>query len=80
MRDEQSKFLASIEPAVDEVSNSGQDVNRSDIGDDSEESAQVACSLCHDPNSKDPISFLILLQVSRVFAASSVSSGFLFVE
>ncbi|KAF5471656.1 hypothetical protein F2P56_008431 [Juglans regia] len=66
MRVEQSKFLASIDPAVDEGSNSGRDVNRSDVGDDSEESAQVACSLCHDPNSKNPISFLIHLQKSRL--------------
>lgn len=80
MRAEQSKFLASIDSAVDEGSNSGLDVNRSDVGDDSEESAQVVCSLCHDPNSKNPISFLIHLQVSRVFAVISVSSRFFVVE
>ncbi|KAM3736727.1 hypothetical protein ACB098_09G002400 [Castanea mollissima] len=66
MRAEQSKFLASIDPAVDESSKSGQELSSSDVRDDSDESAQVVCSLCHDPNSKNPISFLILLQKSRL--------------
>lgn len=67
MRAEQSKFLASVDSAVDEGSKSGQEVvSSSDVGDDSDESAQVVCSLCHDPNSKNPISYLILLQKSRL--------------
>ncbi|XP_059463127.1 E3 ubiquitin-protein ligase PRT6 isoform X2 [Corylus avellana] len=66
MRAEQSKFLASMDSAVDESSKSGQVVNSSDVGDDSEQTAEVVCSLCHDPNSKDPMSFLILLQKSRL--------------
>jgi hypothetical protein len=65
MRAEQSKFLASIDSAVDEGPKSGQGVSSSDVGNDSEETAEVVCSLCHDPDSKDPMSFLILLQVSN---------------
>lgn len=64
MRAQQSKFLASIDSTVDDSSQLGhegdldteQDVEESD-------SKQVVCSLCHDHNSKHPISFLILLQV-----------------
>lgn len=65
MRAEQSKFLAIMDSTVDEGSKSGQGVSSSDAGDDSEETAEVVCSLCHDPDSKDPMSFLILLQVSN---------------
>lgn len=73
MRAEQSKFLASIDSAVDESSKSGQELSGSDVRDDSDESAQVVCSLCHDPNSKNPISFLILLQVSDSFMSLLIS-------
>ncbi len=74
MRAEQSKFLASVDSAVDEGSKSGQEVvSSSDVGDDSDESAQVVCSLCHDPNSKNPISYLILLQVSNYLVSSVIS-------
>ncbi|KAG5009802.1 E3 ubiquitin-protein ligase PRT6 [Glycine soja] len=74
MRAQQSKFLASIDSTVDDGSQLGhegdldteQDVEESD-------SKQVVCSLCHDHNSKHPISFLILLQKSRL--VSSVDRG-----
>jgi hypothetical protein len=64
MRAEQSKFLARMDSAVDEGSKSGQVASSSDVEDDSEHTAEVVCSLCHDPDSKDPMSFLILLQVT----------------
>lgn len=31
---------------------------------DIEEPAQYVCSLCHDSNSRNPVSFLVLLQVT----------------
>lgn len=66
MRAEQSKFLLSINSASDHDSKSGLDESNKDR-EDLEESAQDICSLCHDPNSKSPVSFLILLQVSKSF-------------
>lgn len=73
MRAQQSKFLASIDSTVDDGSQLGhegdldteQDVEESD-------SKQVVCSLCHDHNSKHPISFLILLQVYIYIYGSSI--------
>lgn len=63
MRAQQSKFLASVDSTIDDDS---QDDNEGDFDTehDAEESTQVVCSLCHDHNSKRPISFLVLLQVS----------------
>ncbi|CAI9783256.1 unnamed protein product [Fraxinus pennsylvanica] len=70
MRAQQSKFLASINSSSDDEmdgSRSGQLSRDSDVGNP-QESAQVVCSLCHDPNSRCPISFLVLLQKSRVLS------------
>lgn len=66
MRAEQSKFMASVNSTVDDGSKSEQEVCNPDVEDDSEESAEVVCSLCHDPNSRNPISYLVLLQKSRL--------------
>ncbi|XP_062002175.1 E3 ubiquitin-protein ligase PRT6 [Rosa rugosa] len=68
MRAEQSKFLSSIDSSVDDGSEAEQKDVESDLEDNSEEPAQVVCSLCHDPNSKNPISFLVLLQKSRLLS------------
>ncbi|CAK9185301.1 unnamed protein product [Ilex paraguariensis] len=71
MRAQQSKFLASINSSADDelnISKFGQEVCPPDVGHDSEESAKVICSLCRDPNSKDPVCFLILLQKSRLLS------------
>ncbi|KAL2481549.1 E3 ubiquitin-protein ligase PRT6 [Abeliophyllum distichum] len=70
MRAQQSKFLASINSSSDDEmdgSRSGQLLCDSDVSN-SQESAQVICSLCHDPNSRSPISFLVLLQKSRILS------------
>lgn len=67
MRSQQSKFLASIKSTSDDGSDSSkfdQEVHSDDSGHDSKESGQVICSLCHDPHSKYPLSYLVLLQVS----------------
>ncbi|XP_028060747.1 uncharacterized protein LOC114264338 [Camellia sinensis] len=66
MRAQQSKFLASINSITDDGldgSGGGEEACPSDIRSDTGEPTQDVCSLCHDPNSKGPLSFLILLQV-----------------
>lgn len=68
MRAEQSKFLASIDSTEDDGSKFEQEENNLDIGNDAKESDQVVCSLCHDPNSKSPVSFLVLLQKSKLLS------------
>ncbi|CAJ2670351.1 unnamed protein product [Trifolium pratense] len=72
MRAQQTKFMASIESNVDDGS---QLCHEGDVDaeHDSEETKQVVCCLCHDHSSRHPISFLILLQKSRL--VSSVDSG-----
>ena len=62
MRAQQSKFMASVDSAADGGSQVGHEAD-SEAGYEAEESTQVVCSLCHDHNSKRPISFFILLQV-----------------
>nr|XP_007140317.1 hypothetical protein PHAVU_008G102100g [Phaseolus vulgaris]ESW12311.1 hypothetical protein PHAVU_008G102100g [Phaseolus vulgaris] len=76
MRVQQTKFLASIDSTVNDSSQLGREddlVNEQDLDNeqDCEEShtKQVVCSLCHDHNSELPISFLILLQKSRLVSA-----------
>ncbi|KAM7464065.1 hypothetical protein LguiA_032186 [Lonicera macranthoides] len=69
MRAQQSRFLASIKSTSDDGSDSSkfdQEVHSDDSGHDSKESGQVICSLCHDPHSKYPLSYLVLLQKSRL--------------
>ncbi|KAF2288678.1 hypothetical protein GH714_010354 [Hevea brasiliensis] len=68
MKAEQSKFLSSINNTVDDDSKSGLDESNKDKEQGLEESAQDVCSLCHDPNSKNPMSFLILLQKSKLLS------------
>ncbi|KAJ7961420.1 E3 ubiquitin-protein ligase PRT6 [Quillaja saponaria] len=63
MRAQQSKFLANISSIADDDSQASQEGDDSDV--DIEESTEVCC-LCHDHNSKDTISFLTLLQKSRL--------------
>ncbi|KAK7373743.1 hypothetical protein VNO80_07159 [Phaseolus coccineus] len=74
MRVQQTKFLASVDSTVNDGSQLGHEDDL-DNEQDSEEShtKQVVCSLCHDHNSELPISFLILLQKSRL--VSSVDRG-----
>ncbi|CAK8541646.1 unnamed protein product [Lathyrus sativus] len=72
MRAQQTKFMASIESIIDDGSQLGHEGDL-EAEHDSEESKQVVCSLCHDHNSRLPISFLILLQKSRL--VSSIERG-----
>ncbi|PON76120.1 TFIIE transcription factor [Trema orientale] len=68
MRAEQAKFLASIDSSADDGSKSDQEASNMDVENEPEESAQILCSLCHDPNSKSPVSYLILLQKSKLMS------------
>ncbi|XP_031252609.1 E3 ubiquitin-protein ligase PRT6 [Pistacia vera] len=68
MKAEQFKFLSSISSDADDDSKSKPEVSNSDLDHDSEESVQDVCSLCHDPNSTTPVSYLILLQKSRLLS------------
>ncbi|TYH34324.1 hypothetical protein ES332_D13G121200v1 [Gossypium tomentosum] len=67
MKAEQSKFLSSISSTADD-SKSEAEVSDSDLEHEAEGAVQQSCSLCHDPTSKDPVSFLILLQKSRLLS------------
>ncbi|XP_050214282.1 E3 ubiquitin-protein ligase PRT6 [Mercurialis annua] len=68
MKAEQSKFLSSINSTADDSSELEVEESKNDDGQDIEESAQDVCSLCHDPKSKNPVAFLILLQKSRLLS------------
>ncbi|XP_042000555.1 E3 ubiquitin-protein ligase PRT6-like isoform X1 [Salvia splendens] len=71
MRAQQSKFLESFNSSKDdemEDANPEQEVCDSEVSNDTQESAQVTCSLCHDPKSKNPVSYLVLLQKSRLLS------------
>ncbi|KAJ8753971.1 hypothetical protein K2173_001869 [Erythroxylum novogranatense] len=66
MKAEQSKFLSSINSVSEVDSKNELEESNSDDEQDLEETVQDVCSLCHNPNSKNPVSFLILLQKSRI--------------
>lgn len=69
MRAEQSKFMASMNSNLEEQMDGSQfepEVCTSEEARDIEVPAQYVCSLCHDSNSKNPVSFLVLLQKSRL--------------
>lgn len=71
MRAQQSKFLESVNSSKDEEmedAESDQEVCDSDVSNNTQDSAEVVCSLCHDPKSKSPVSFLVLLQKSRLLS------------
>ncbi|PIN03040.1 putative ubiquitin-protein ligase of the N-recognin family [Handroanthus impetiginosus] len=71
MRAQQSKFLESFNSSGDDEmddAKSEQEVCNAGVSHDSLESAQVICSLCHDPKSRRPVSFLVLLQKSRLLS------------
>ncbi|KAK8532004.1 hypothetical protein V6N13_131353 [Hibiscus sabdariffa] len=68
MKAEQSKFLSSITSTADDDSKSEEEISDSDTKHEADGAVQQICSLCHDPTSKAPISFLILLQKSRLLS------------
>lgn len=77
MKAQQSKFLASIDSSLDDNMDDKElekKTSCSDIGNGPDESTQVICSLCHDPNSRSPVSYLVLLQKSRLLSFIDRSS------
>ncbi|XP_057527807.1 E3 ubiquitin-protein ligase PRT6 isoform X2 [Amaranthus tricolor] len=67
MKAQQTKFLSTVKSSADSVSDDssfGKEEHTSNVPQDSEETH--VCCLCHDPNSRNPVSFLILLQKSRI--------------
>ncbi|XP_052476579.1 E3 ubiquitin-protein ligase PRT6 isoform X1 [Gossypium raimondii] len=68
MKAEQSKFLSSITSAANDDSKSDSEMSNSDAEHETEGDVQQSCSLCHDTTSKSPLSFLILLQKSRILS------------
>ncbi|KAK6943655.1 E3 ubiquitin-protein ligase UBR-like, C-terminal, partial [Dillenia turbinata] len=71
MRVAQTKFMASVGSTTNDDmdgSNIGQETSPFEVGHGSEELAKDVCSLCRDPNSRRPLSFLILLQKSRLLS------------
>ncbi|KAL3839525.1 hypothetical protein ACJIZ3_024116 [Penstemon smallii] len=70
MRAQQSKFLESFKSDGDDEKDDvkSEQVCDSEVTNESQEPTQVICSLCHDPKSKYPVSFLVLLQKSRLLS------------
>ncbi|XP_021886840.1 E3 ubiquitin-protein ligase PRT6 [Carica papaya] len=69
MKAEQSKFLCSIGSSIDDSSESGLEASNTEMQSSEDTiTVQEVCSLCHDPNSKDPVSFLILLHKSKLLS------------
>lgn len=68
MKAQQSKFMENISLTADNGLNDSNDAEESssDVANDVDGPEQVTCSLCHDADSKTPVSFLILLQKSRL--------------
>ncbi|KAG9454677.1 hypothetical protein H6P81_007581 [Aristolochia fimbriata] len=68
MKAAQTKFIASLDNSVNSEWDSSDTNHDVSINDNHglEEPAPVVCSLCRDPDSKNPLSFLILLQKSRL--------------
>ncbi|KAJ4978954.1 hypothetical protein NE237_009734 [Protea cynaroides] len=69
MRVAQSKFMANLNPTADDLLDDSKSKHEVIVHDDNNVSgdlASVICSLCRDPDSKSPVSFLILLQKSRL--------------
>ncbi|KAL5973314.1 hypothetical protein ACLOJK_029964 [Asimina triloba] len=69
MRAEQTKFIVSLDSTANsevDFSNTRQKEPSFDGNCVIEETAAVTCSLCRDPDSKNPLSYLIFLQKSRL--------------
>ncbi|KAL6519431.1 hypothetical protein OROGR_018751 [Orobanche gracilis] len=69
MRVQQSKFMESFNSSQDDEMEDAKPEEEAcdyEVSNDSQEFAQVICSLCHDPRSSNQVSFLVLLQKSRL--------------
>ncbi|KAJ4911538.1 E3 ubiquitin-protein ligase PRT6 [Raphanus sativus] len=69
MKAEQSKFLSTLSSSMDDDDpRSETETSDSVMEQDSEIAIREVCSFCHDPDSKDPVSFLIFLQKSKLLS------------
>ncbi|KAL0709036.1 hypothetical protein Bca4012_016014 [Brassica carinata] len=69
MKAEQTKFLSTLSSSMDDDDpRSETETSDSVMEQDSEIAVREVCSLCHDPDSKDPVSFLIFLQKSKLLS------------
>ncbi|KAJ0234924.1 E3 ubiquitin-protein ligase [Hirschfeldia incana] len=69
MKAEQSKFLSTLSSSMDdEDPRSETETSDSVMEKDSEIAIREVCSFCHDPDSRDPVSFLIFLQKSKLLS------------
>ncbi|CAA0842859.1 E3 ubiquitin-protein ligase PRT6 [Striga hermonthica] len=71
MRAQQSKFLEEFHSSLDDEMENDKSEDKEcdfDVSNATQESAQVTCSLCHDPKSKSPVSYLVLLQKSKLLS------------
>jgi hypothetical protein len=69
MKAEQSKFLSTLSSSMDDDDPRSEfETSDSVMEHDSEIAVREVCSLCHDPDSKDPVSFLIFLQKSKLLS------------
>ncbi|CAG7878730.1 unnamed protein product [Brassica rapa] len=69
MKAEQTKFLSTLSSSMDDDDpRSETETSDSLMEQDSEIAVREVCSLCHDPDSKDPVSFLIFLQKSKLLS------------
>ncbi|KAG5407984.1 hypothetical protein IGI04_004303 [Brassica rapa subsp. trilocularis] len=69
MKAEQSKFLSTMSSSMDDDDlRSETETSDSVVEHDSEIAIREVCSFCHDPDSKDSVSFLIFLQKSKLLS------------
>ncbi|CAH8371211.1 unnamed protein product [Eruca vesicaria subsp. sativa] len=69
MKAEQSKFLSTLSSSMDDDDpRSETETSDSVMEQDSETAIREVCSFCHDPDSKDSVSFLIFLQKSKLLS------------
>ncbi|ESQ40148.1 hypothetical protein EUTSA_v10012411mg [Eutrema salsugineum] len=69
MKAEQSKFLSTLSSSMDDDDpKSETETSDSLMEHDSEIAVREVCSLCRDPDSKAPVSFLIFLQKSKLLS------------
>lgn len=71
MRAQQSKFLENFNSSKDDEmddTQSEQEACDPEVSNDNQESAKAICSLCHDATSRSPVSFLVLLQVTKALS------------
>ncbi|CAN1142646.1 E3 ubiquitin-protein ligase PRT6 [Linum perenne] len=66
MKAQQSKFLSSIASSSHDDSKSEPEGSNSNVELDDKDLPQDVCSCCLDPDSKEPLSFLVFLQKSRL--------------